>query len=77
MPTYLKHLAPFALALLATSQALAADPTPTGIAAPPAPAEVPAMTPIGAGPYRAVMEVDPSLSTHTLYHPAEDRKSVV
>jgi len=34
-------------------------------------AEVPATTPLGSGPYPAVMEVDPGLPTHTLYHPAD------
>jgi dienelactone hydrolase len=28
-------------------------------------------TPLGSGPYRAVMEVDPGLPSHTLYHPAD------
>ncbi|HTY94517.1 MAG TPA: hypothetical protein VMC02_11550 [Steroidobacteraceae bacterium] len=28
-------------------------------------------TPLGSGPWRAVMEVDPGLTTHTLYHPAD------
>lgn len=39
----------------------------------PAPAEtsVPATTPLGSGPYPAIMEVDQTLTTHTLYHPAE------
>jgi dienelactone hydrolase len=37
----------------------------------PAAAEVPANTPLGSGPYPAVMEVDPRLPTHTVYHPAE------
>lgn len=31
---------------------------------------VPASTPLGSGPYPAVMEVAASLPTHTLYHPA-------
>jgi len=41
-------------------------------AAPPPPEGVPlaADTPMGSGPYRAVLEVDPGLVTHTLYHPA-------
>lgn len=33
--------------------------------------EVPATTPLGSGPYPAIMEVDPSLPTHTLYHPTD------
>ena len=32
---------------------------------------MPADTRIGSGPYKAVMEVDPSLPTHTLYHPGD------
>ena len=28
-------------------------------------------TPLGSGPFRAVLEVDPGLPTHTLYHPAD------
>jgi dienelactone hydrolase len=33
--------------------------------------DVPATTPLGSGPYPAIMEVDPSLPTHTLYHPED------
>ena len=50
---------------------LAADAPAAPPAAPPAPAPVAATTPIGSGPYRAVMDSDPSLPTHTLYHPAD------
>jgi hypothetical protein len=64
----LKLLAPLALGLLSASIVIAAD---VGTGAPPAPTEVPAATPIGSGPYRAIMEVDPSLATHTIYHPAD------
>ncbi len=46
-----------------------------GLAAPPLRSaladQVAASTPMGSGPYRAVMEVDPGLPTHTLYHPAD------
>jgi hypothetical protein len=28
-------------------------------------------TPLGSGPHRAVLEIDPGLPTHTLYHPAD------
>jgi dienelactone hydrolase len=28
-------------------------------------------TPLGSGPYRAIMEVEPGLPTHTVYHPAD------
>jgi dienelactone hydrolase len=34
-------------------------------------AAVPSQTPIGSGPYRALMEAAPGLPTHTLYHPAD------
>jgi len=33
--------------------------------------KVPADTPMGSGPHPAVMEVDASLPTHTLYHPVD------
>ncbi|HEY6455504.1 MAG TPA: hypothetical protein VIY90_09525 [Steroidobacteraceae bacterium] len=36
-------------------------------------AEVPNATALGSGPFPALMEVDPGLPTHTLYHPAELR----
>ena len=36
----------------------------------PAVAYVAPSTPIGSGPYKAIMEVDPTLPTHTVYHPA-------
>jgi len=39
-------------------------------------AAVPAGTPIGSGPYPAIMEVDPGLPTHTLYRPAQIPDSV-
>jgi len=42
---------------------------PNATAAPSA--DVPANTPIGSGPYRAVMEVEPGLPTHTVYHPSD------
>jgi len=47
----------------AVSLAMAAEPSGTG-----APL---AQTPLGSGPYRAVLEVDPRLPTHTLYHPVD------
>jgi dienelactone hydrolase len=34
-------------------------------------AYTPASTPIGTGPYKAIMEVDPRLPTHTVYRPAD------
>jgi hypothetical protein len=32
---------------------------------------IPADTPLGAGPYKAIMEMDPGLPTHTVYRPVE------
>ena len=55
--------------LLATLEVgVAADRANT--AAPPSEG-VAASTPIGSGPHPAIMEVDPGLPTHTLYHPAD------
>lgn len=57
---------------LALIPALAIGQTTSAPAAPPA--EVPGMaadTPIGSGPYRAIMESPASLATHTLYRPAD------
>lgn len=34
-------------------------------------AEPPPSTPLGSGPYPAIMEVDPGLPTHTVYRPAD------
>lgn len=51
-------------ALLISMQASAQNPATTG-------PEVPADTPLGSGPYPAVMEMDAGLPTHTLYHPAD------
>jgi len=51
--------------------ALATAGMPGAWAAAPPPASVPADTPLGSGAYRAIMEVDPGLATHTLYHPAD------
>ena len=33
--------------------------------------DIPVATPMGSGPHRAIMEVDPGLPTHTLYRPAD------
>lgn len=55
------------LATLPVVPALTAEPA----AAPPAGDQVLATTPIGSGPYRAVMEADAGLPTHTLYHPQD------
>jgi dienelactone hydrolase len=59
------------LAVIGLLCALAIGGVPGAWAADPQPAGVPAQTPIGSGSYRAIMEVDPGLPTHTLYHPAE------
>ena len=50
----------------AATCALLAGPVPAADAA----ASPPALTPLGSGPYPAIMEVDPRLPTHTLYRPA-------
>jgi dienelactone hydrolase len=39
-------------------------------APPPAVVNPPAATPLGSGPHRAIMEVEPGLPTHTVYRPA-------
>jgi len=53
--------------------ALAASRWASGAAAPAGTAgsDIPGDRPMGSGPLHAVMEVDPGLPTHTLYHPAE------
>lgn len=48
----------------------AAAVLPAAGAEPQSPA-VPAQTPLGSGPFHAIMEVDAGLPTHTLYHPAD------
>jgi dienelactone hydrolase len=54
--------------LLACPAAAAAEP----VAPPPVETPgLPATTPLGSGPYRAIMESDPGLPTHTVYRPAE------
>lgn len=35
------------------------------------PAVIPAATPLGAGPFKAIMEVDPTLAKHTVYRPSD------
>lgn len=59
------------IVLLGQLCALATAGIPGAWAADPAPASVPADTPLGSGAFRAIMEVDPGLATHTLYHPAD------
>lgn len=54
------------LALAAASQFLSAAEPPASLHAA---SDVPASTPLGSGPHPAIMEVDRSLDTHTLYHP--------
>jgi glyoxylase-like metal-dependent hydrolase (beta-lactamase superfamily II) len=46
----------------------ATPPTPAAAAAPPYPS---ASTPLGSGPYRAIMEPATNLPTHTVYRPAD------
>jgi hypothetical protein len=52
------------------AQAAAAAQAPQPPAAPAAAAPVPADKPLGSGPFKAVMEADPGLATHTVYRPA-------
>ncbi|HEX3837753.1 MAG TPA: hypothetical protein VHW25_12380 [Steroidobacteraceae bacterium] len=59
------------IAVLAQWCGLAVATLPGAWAADAPPVQVPAQTPIGSGPYRALMEVDPGLPTHTLYHPVD------
>jgi hypothetical protein len=37
------------------------------------PPVLPAATPLGAGPFKAIMEVDPTLAKHTVYRPDDMR----
>jgi hypothetical protein len=37
----------------------------------PAPKVLPANTPLGTGPFKAIMEVDPTLAKHTVYRPSD------
>jgi len=43
--------------------------TPTAQPASAAPKVLPATTPLGTGPFKAIMEVDPALAKHTVYRP--------
>lgn len=52
-------------ALLACTLAVAAPAMAENVSNP-----VPAAALLGSGPYKAAMEVDPGLATHTIYHPA-------
>ncbi len=49
------------------SSGMAAAP----VASAPTAAAVAVDTPLGSGPHRAILEVDPGLPTHTLYHPTD------
>jgi len=59
------------IGLLMASARVAAQPDP----ADPANSDIPADTPMGSGPYRAIMEMDRTLPTHTLYRPADLSKA--
>ena len=59
------------IAVLGMVCGLATAGLPSARAADASPVAVPDQTPLGSGPYRAIMEVDPSLPTHTLYHPVD------
>ena len=69
-----RHVAGFIGLIAATlgSAALAQQPPGSAPATTAATttAAVPQATPIGSGPYPAIMETAPRLPTHTLYHPA-------
>jgi dienelactone hydrolase len=69
MHRYLRYFS-LGFGLCAGAAAWAAE---TGPGAPPVPAatNVAATTPIGSGPYRAIMEAAPGLPTHTIYRPAK------
>ena len=56
--------------IAALSFLLAAGPL-AAAAQPDAPRAIPAATPIGDGAYKAIMEADPGLPTHTIYRPAD------
>jgi dienelactone hydrolase len=60
MPNRRWVMGPLAATVAALSGASAAQP-----------ADPPPGAPLGSGPYKAVMEVDPSLPTHTIYRPAQ------
>jgi hypothetical protein len=42
---------------------------PAAQSGPPTPAIAPASTPLGSGPFKSIMEVDPTLDKHTVYRP--------
>jgi dienelactone hydrolase len=48
-----------------------AQTPPTGQPASNAPKVLPANTPLGTGPFKAIMEVDPTLPKHTVYRPKD------
>ena len=54
-----------AASVFGAAQAMAQTPPPAN------PMDISAETPIGSGPHRAVMEMDPSLADHTIYHPVD------
>jgi dienelactone hydrolase len=70
----MKHHATHPVCLIAAvlSSAVVAQQPPTSAPANAA-TMLPASTPIGSGPYLAIMESSPGLPTHTLYHPADLR----
>jgi dienelactone hydrolase len=65
----LAFIAALAPLYLAHAQAASAAAAPPVFATLPLPPYVMPDTPQGSGPYPAVMEVDPSLPTHTVYRP--------
>jgi dienelactone hydrolase len=62
-----------ALALLCCTGSAQTPPADQSVAN--APKVLPATTPLGTGPFKAIMEVDPTLAKHTVYRP-NDMKAV-
>ena len=68
-----KIMSAVALAAIALSAgpAIGQNAPPPGRGPQADPLDVAASLPIGSGPYRAIMEADPGLATHTIYRPAD------
>jgi dienelactone hydrolase len=68
-----RNTGPVATALLALlcASGMAAEPDPRDATN----SDVPASTPMGSGPHPALMEMDRTLPTHTLYHPVDLAKA--
>ena len=60
------------MSLVGVTLGLGLAPSSGQIPPPPSePSEIAASVPLGGGPDKAIMESDPGLATHTLYHPAD------